>query len=59
MGFYFSKRFFGGLIIRKQRITYKTLALFPCLSSIIYADVIEPIEFFFYGEENESMAKDV
>ena len=23
------------------------MALFPCLSSIIYADIIEPIEFFF------------
>ena len=59
MRFYFAKRFFSGLIIRKQRIIYKTLALFPCPYSIIYADVIEPIELFFYGEENESMAKDL
>ena len=46
MGFYFSKRFFSGLIIKGLRIIYKTLAFFLYLSSIIYADVIEPIETF-------------
>ena len=46
MGFYFSKRFFGGLIISGWRIKYKILTFFLYLSSIIYADVVDPILFF-------------
>ena len=46
MGFYISNRFFVGLIIRRERITYKTLAFFLYLSSIMYADDFEPIDFF-------------
>ena len=33
------------------------MAFFPYLSSIIYTDVIDPIDFFFYGEQNKSLKK--
>ena len=50
MGFYFSKRFFGGLIIRGYRIIYKTLTLF-----LIFPQLLS--QYFFYGEQNKSLKK--